>query len=94
MEATMSWTLSVTKTTRATLQGDLEKATVSGNDEAPDERNEQVESAKRAALYIARSGALGDGVAFNVNLGGHANPEHKPRDGWANDYVSVSVWQA
>jgi len=46
-----------------------------------------------AALAAASSGmarVVGEGN-INVTLSGHANPGHKPREGWANDYVSVHV---
>ncbi len=46
-----------------------------------------------AALAAASSGmtrVVGKGKV-NVILSGHANPRHEPREGWANDYVSVHV---
>jgi len=46
-----------------------------------------------AALAAASSGmtrVVGKGKV-NVTLSGHANPRHEPREGWANDYVSVHV---
>lgn len=88
----MSWSSSVSKVSRSELQAALEAALVLGNDDVPTERQEQVDAARAAALYIARSAAVGDG-AFNVSINGHANPEHKPRDGWSNDYVNVTINQ-
>lgn len=32
-------------------------------------------------------------VDVHVGLAGHANPDHRPRAGWANDYISVTVTQ-
>jgi len=46
-----------------------------------------------AALLAMRcllAGAVGAGNV-NITLSGHANPGHQPRQGWANDYVSVHV---
>ena len=28
-----------------------------------------------------------------VNLSGHANPAHRPREGYSNDFISISVSQ-
>ena len=52
----------------------------------------QAEQATYAAVALIESGCLGDGT-FTVNLSGHANPGHQPRDGWANDAVSISIAQ-
>lgn len=53
-----------------------------------------VEMARVALLGTAdRKPVVGDGNV-NVTLSGHANPGHKPRQGWANDYVSVHVSSA
>lgn len=49
-----------------------------------------------AALAAASSGmtrVVGDGN-INVTLSGHANPGHRPRQGFANDLVTVSVTSA
>ena len=49
-----------------------------------------------AALAAASSGLcniVGDGN-INVTLSGHANPGHRPRAGYANDLVTVSVSSA
>lgn len=52
--------------------------------------------ASEAAAEIIDSGVLGDPdkYRFNVSLVGHANPNHEPRDGWANDSISISISQA
>jgi hypothetical protein len=49
-----------------------------------------------AVLAAASSGlthVVGDGNV-NVTLSGHANPGHQPRQGWANDLVTVSISSA
>jgi hypothetical protein len=64
------------------------------------EMDGQFEAALSAArmLLLLRDGTpLADivgGGNVNVTLSGHANPGHKPREGWANDYVSVHVSSA
>lgn len=50
-------------------------------------------AALRAILASATIGHVED-HEFTVTLAGHVNPHHKPREGWANDGVSVSVYQA
>jgi len=48
-----------------------------------------------AALESLRPllGVVGEG-RVNVALSGHANPGHKPRQGWGNDMVHVTVTSA
>lgn len=51
---------------------------------------EQIEAAVKAATALTNG--LGEGVkAVIVNLYGHANPAHQPREGWAPESVTVSV---
>lgn len=52
---------------------------------------EQFEAALSAAKSIVDSGAVGS--AKYVNLSGHANPGHTPRDGYANDILTISISQ-
>lgn len=89
----MSWNVTA-KVTRKDARGVIESTPVIGQDDLLDERNEQVRVAQEAALAIIESDALfsGDpGDTFAVSLYGHANPEHKDREGWATDTVTVSV---
>lgn len=74
---------------------DLEKhvAEIDPPGESFPEREDQVAAAKKAVLALVKSGAVGDGEAFQVTLSGHANTDHKPAQGWANDVVTVSVAQ-
>lgn len=55
---------------------------------------EQFTTARHTAKVIMESGAVGvkDGDYY-VNLNGHANPEHRPTTGWANDCIGVNVGQ-
>lgn len=57
------------------------------------EMEAQLQAACEAFLAIARSGVVGSGPITGT-LSGHANPDHEPRTGWANDMVMVTVHQA
>lgn len=84
----------------ATFDGDsarreldaLRESVISQNPEAGDQFN----AARSAALAIILSSSVGwaSKCRFHVVMSGHANPDHTPRDGWANDMVNVSVSQA
>lgn len=54
------------------------------------EQHEQYQVAMEVAEQLAKVvGRPGDKVI--VTLSGHANPGHAPRQGWANEVVTVSV---
>ncbi len=54
------------------------------------EMREQFRQAKEVALSIVHSDVIGKG-AYIVRLSGHANPKHEFTEGYANDYVSVTI---
>jgi hypothetical protein len=55
---------------------------------------EQIDAAREAARALIASGAIGKkGIEFSVNLSGHANPEHKPAPNYANDTVTINIYQ-
>lgn len=85
----MSW--SVSYDSRENFEKDV-RAHSSAVDST--EAVEQLNSARHVANEIMNSGAVGakDGD-YLVNLHGHANPEHRPRTGYANDCVGVNVAQ-
>lgn len=63
-------------------------------DDADEQVQEQMSVAADAATKIIASGAVGGpGKEYHVFVSGHANPDHKPAEGWANDGVTVSVSQ-
>lgn len=63
-------------------------------DGADEQVQEQMNVAADAATKIIASGAVGGpGKEYHVSVSGHANPEHEPAKGWANDCVTVSVSQ-
>ncbi len=68
---------------------------VTGNEQALAERDEQVERAKSCVLGILLEGCVGkgNGKSFNVSMSGHANVGHEPNAEWANDYMTISVYQ-
>lgn len=55
------------------------------------EAEDQIEAAITAAQAIVASGAVGPEESLYVHLAGHANPDHAPRAGYANDTVAVTV---
>ncbi len=65
--------------------------------------DEQFDAALEAARVLLLRAAVGGDVPapgampngnVNVTLSGHANPGHKPRQGWANDMVHMTVTSA
>lgn len=57
-----------------------------------DEALQQVHETVKAAGVLAATGACGPYV--RAMLSGHANPEHKPLPGWANDALGINLWSA
>jgi len=54
------------------------------------EQRDQYEAAQLAAQLLAKHvGRLDDEIV--VSESGHANPGHAPRQGWANETITVSV---
>ena len=86
----MSFSFSVQATPLAELAQAIDDATPVGLSEAT---VESVAAAKAAVLGLVDSGVLGSGEVY-VSVSGHANPEHKPTPGWANDFVSLTITQA
>jgi hypothetical protein len=55
---------------------------------------DQFDAAAKTALTLMKSNAIGGAdKSFSVTLGGHANPDHEPVPGWANDFIVVSIVQ-
>lgn len=56
--------------------------------------DEAFEAALEAAHDLLASGSFGsESREYTVSLSGHANPDHAPVSGWANDCVTVSIQQ-
>ena len=95
----MSWSIKLEEHYGGDFDTQVDKAIAgwrNDNPAATDDLIEQVVAAGRAAKLIASSGSVGrdEGVRFYGSLQGHANPDHLPRDGWAQDTVGVYVNQA
>ena len=91
----MSWSFGVTQVDKNTVDEALNSAAETHvvnamrGDSGP-EMSEQMEQAVYAVVAIVTSGVLGEGP-FSVSLSGHANPGHKPREGWADDAISINL---
>ena len=94
----MSWEATPVKTTKADAYEDLAcqvGLVAAGVDDPSQEVAEQVKAASEAAVQIIQSGCVGqdDDCRLVVSASGHANPNHAPRDGWANDMITVRISQ-
>lgn len=58
-----------------------------------DEVADQVSACISAAALIISSGAIGSGKV-SVSMSGHANPDHEPTAGWANDVIALTISNA
>lgn len=55
---------------------------------------EQIDAVAQAAVSIVNSGVVaGQGKQVYVGLSGHANPNHEPASGYANDEIYISIKQ-
>jgi hypothetical protein len=88
----MTWSVNATIVGNSAddeLEG-LRTSALSQNSECGD----QFDAAKDAAYSLMASGAFGTASKkFQINMVGHANPNHEPREGWATDSVTISVSQ-
>jgi hypothetical protein len=88
-------TWSRTYPTRAALDADTP------SDARPDDLNklapealQQFEEARQFAFQVLDAGVLGDETTdVVVSISGHANPNHRPKNGQPNDHLSVSIQQ-
>lgn len=90
----MSWSFHAT-CTEPNIEGEIDKAEQdyrmqSGLTFTP-EVDDQIKAATEAAVAAFRSGAIGKPLKFTVSLSGHANPGHKPQEGWSNDTLTISL---
>lgn len=56
------------------------------------ETNEALDAARKAALSVVESGALGK-RDVEVTITGHVNDNHEPKDGYVNDNVTITIKQ-
>ena len=85
----MSWSFSCNSTVEAFPEA-LGAARGAAN--IPDDpwTEDQIHVAMNAAKALVASGSVGSTIVV-ASLSGHANPEHKPRQGYSHDGISVSV---
>jgi exo-beta-1,3-glucanase (GH17 family) len=97
----VSFSFSFVAQTKDSFDSDFESAfeaykagQASANQPLSDEAVEQIEAAADAAqMLVEVNGWPSEATHYNVTLSGHANPGHAPAQGYANDYVQVSVTQ-
>lgn len=88
----MSW--SIRYESKADLNNDARGVGSAKDEDLNEAAKEQVEMAIESAVSIIASGAVGnDEKDFTVSISGHANENHEPASGWANDTITVSVTQ-
>ena len=84
----MSWSVSGTLP-----DGTMENLKVSALAQNP-ECGDQFDAAAEAVSALIAGGTVGGPeVRFHVVMSGHANPDHAPRSGWANDMINISISQ-
>jgi len=87
----MSW--SIRYESKADFESDKRAFTQTGGND-PEGVVNAIEAARRAASLLIGDGAVGgDTKDFTVSLSGHANKDHEPAPGWANDTITVTVTQ-
>lgn len=89
----MSWSVSVSSVAAENAIGALQDNFTNSYPEPTAEVKEQFAAAVealRAALPTVQPDQLG---LVSVSANGHANPGHHKASGWANDSLSVSVYQ-
>ena len=85
----MSWSARI----KLTRPDNVEVLESSPGLETNDEAAEQFVAAAALAGQVIDSGVVGYESDYIISVSGHANPDHKPAEGWANDYVNIQVTQ-
>jgi hypothetical protein len=90
----VSWLVDAFETSYETAGNDILDTEREVRGQEGEHVDEAAAAAKQAALDLIASGVVGDGDApIRVSLSGHANPDHEPAEGWANDFVSINIYQ-
>lgn len=89
----MSWSGTVTAQF-SEAETAIGSVAVSPDSTAP-EQIEQVAAAKDAAVALLKSQVVVNdaGQDVTISISGHSNPGHKPAAGYANDAITVSLYQ-
>lgn len=94
----MSWSFSSGPHKAAEFEKHLKEdaaKTIENNAHLGEHGVEQIKHAVEAAVGTVKSGVVGgEHHFFHVTMSGHANPNHEPAPGWANDVVSIHVSQS
>ncbi len=89
----MSW--SIQYASKNDLNDDKRGANSAKDADLSEAAKEQVKMAIESAVAIIASGVVGNEKKdYIVAISGHANDGHEPRPSYANDCITVSVWQA
>lgn len=56
---------------------------------------EQAELANHLAQEAVESGVVGNTThSFSISVSGHANPDHEPDPSYANDMITINIYQS
>lgn len=92
----MSWSLSGSSTTKDDLRSSIDADAIetqlgyAEQNGVSDEQTAQIDAALEAASTLAKACGL-DADSVVIACSGHANPGHGPKEGWADEMISVSV---
>lgn len=90
----MSWSMQFRVNHGSVVDADRYRVDCERIAETSPEFAQQVRGAVNTALTIIDTGVLGSlSNEYAVSLSGHANPDHKPAAGWANDSLSINISQ-
>lgn len=90
----MSWSVSASKVPADKVLETIEAFVLGegySSDFARDEAETQLVAAKISAKLLFHTGTVGTTGEFNINLNGHAEPNHVKRPGYSQSYVRVSL---
>ena len=86
----MSWSVNGVLLPGASLDsGGWKERALAQNPECGD----QFDAVAAAVKSVLDSGTVGNEKQFAISMSGHSNPNHEPRDGWANDAVTIQISQ-
>lgn len=83
----MSWS-----TRFMVIDGEIKKPVTNGTDST--EHLEQYLDALHVVDEFINYGSVGKPLgSYSVTITGHANHNHEPREGWANDFININIQQ-
>jgi hypothetical protein len=84
----MSWTAQL-----LAVNGEVTVRYADPSLENNDEARAQFVAASELAGKLIDTGVVGENKNYVINVSGHANPDHEPAEGFANDTVTIQVYQ-